>query len=359
MKSRTREYVENLVVLLLLVLFFAFVMFFNEPAKGQSVYPTPRAPLGQPSTPKQVALGEELFNETGLSIDGTVSCATCHQPKRGFTDGLVKAVGVGNRVGSIKTPTIEGVCYKLLMFNDGRTDTLEDQVLQPLVNPSEMANQSVNQVLNRLRNTPYYVAKFNAAYANGITRFTLAHAVASYECMLVSFDAPIDLYMAGDEEAITEGAKRGMELFALHSCEQCHPYPLMTDNQFHNNGAGFRMQRGNRPRGRNGVLPRNQQREDLEGAIATPTLRNVTRRAPFMSSGFFPTLESVLEGYNQGMEIVPPGVEQASNVAFPSDRFIDPRIHRMNLSNQDRADFMEFFFSLESGSYPYSGMDRN
>lgn len=345
-------------VVLVAAAVFALVSAFTSEVNGQSL-PTPRPPLGQPSTPIQVALGEELLHERGLSIDGTVSCADCHQPKRGFSDGLPQAVGVGARVGRINTPTLVNVCYKFRMFNDGRTDGIEEQVLQPLTNPVEMANNSVQQVINRLRNTPYYVDKFNKAYRNGITRFTLAHAIASYENTLISYDAPIDEYMNGDDDAINEYAKRGMELFVTHNCEQCHPYPLMTDHQFHNNGAGFRMFGNARPRGRNGVLPRNAQRDDLEGAVMTPTLREITRTGPYMVSGLLPSLESVLTGYSQGWQQVPNGVIPADNVAFRMDRFADRRIHRLNLSNEDIFCFMEFFKTLESKSFPYSGLDRN
>lgn len=315
---------------------------FVQPAEAQ-LPPPERTPLGVKSDARCDALGEELFFERGLSINGTKSCADCHNPQFGYSDGLVVAEGVFGRLGQVNTPTILGAAWKIPQFNNGRILGLDRQLLEPLVNQDEMGNRSVEQVVAVLRANPYYRRKFAECYAEGVTVFTLAHAIASYETKIVARDAAIDDYMAGDDDAISDAAKRGLASFVARRCSECHPYPFLTDHQYHNNGAGWRIFKNNRDRGRNGVLPQQFQKTEFEGAFITPTLRDIVRTAPYMTSGRWPTLGHVLAGYGQGM---------SDNGR--ADRFCDPRVlQQPPMSAQEAADLMALFETFTSRSYVY------
>src|SRR6267142_2588451 len=199
-------------------------------------------PSDNPLSPAKVELGRQLFFDPRLSADGSVSCATCHDPNKAFTDGRQSAIGIGNRKGARNTPTILNAMFNSTMFWDGRADTLEEQAKQPLVNADEMGNSSHELVVKRIAALPEYADQFRRVFGEAATIDTLAKAIASYERTLVSGNAPFDRFLLGDRNAISESAQRGFNLFRGKArCTVCHTlntsFPLLTDGNYRNTGV--------------------------------------------------------------------------------------------------------------------------
>src|SRR6476659_3965824 len=185
-------------------------------------------PPGSPLIPAVVALGEKLFFESRLSGDGTVACATCHDPARAFTDGRPTSVGIHGRVGQRNAPTILNALYNKTQFWDGRVNTLEQQAALPITNPFEMGSVSIGDAVSRIAGDTDYEAKFMQAFGRGVNEQDMLRAIAAYERTLASFDSPFDHFIAGDANAISDSSKRGWELFNTKaSCHLCH---ALTDN---------------------------------------------------------------------------------------------------------------------------------
>jgi cytochrome c peroxidase len=278
------------------------------------------SPQANPTTPARVLLGKTLFFDPRLSASGVTSCATCHNPGFAWGDGMPRAVGHGMQVLARRTPTLLNVAWAELLFWDGRAGSLEEQALGPISAPGEM-NLPLEELTARVRGIAEYAPMFEAAYpGEPIAPDTIARAIASFERTIVSEQAPFDRWIEGDEAAISEPAKRGFALFnGKAQCSSCHAGWRFTDDAFHDIGVP------GDDRGRGKHLP---SIEVVQFAFKTPTLRNVDRRWPYMHDGSEPTLESVIELYDQGgrerrpslsREIRPLGLsagEKAELVAF-------------------------------------------
>jgi len=284
--------------------------------------PPPYAgPFGIPTTAREVALGHKLFFEPRLSADNTIACATCHHPRHGWGDGRELAVGINGSVGTRHSPTIINTAYIPLVFWDGRSVGFETQALLPLSNPIEMGRQSEADVLRKLRLIPGYVSLFADVYGidpatgSAITGPRLARAIAAFESTVTSFDAPIDRRLDGDLNALTADEEVGFQLFQAANCMACHVPPLFTDNLFHNNGmevAGKFRATDNGRAAAQGVADTPL----TIRAFKTPTLREISRTAPYNHAGNFATLERVVIHYARG------GIRYDG----ARDQFIDPRI---------------------------------
>ena len=197
--------------------------------------------------PARVALGQKLFFEPRLSVDGTVACATCHDPARAFTDGRPVSVGIHGRVGQRNAPTVLNALYNKTQFWDGRVSTLEQQAALPITNPFEMGLTSIGDAVSRIADDKDYQSQFMQAFGRGVNEQDMVSAIAAYERTLASFDSPFDHFIAGDADAINDSAKRGWELFnAKARCHLCHAsthnqpdVTLFMDNDFHNIGIGI------------------------------------------------------------------------------------------------------------------------
>lgn len=268
------------------------------------------APDENPVTADKVALGRKLFHDARLSRDGTVSCATCHDPAHGFADDKPLAVGVGKRVGTRRTPTVINRGYGQSFFWDGRTGTLEAQVLQPVSNPLEM-DLSHEQIEKRV----------------GLPPAKVANALASYIRTLLAGDSPFDRYMAGDRGALSDEARRGLAVFrGKGNCVACHVGPNLTDERFHNTGVGWDG-KALADLGRFEVTKRDEHR----GAFKTPTLRDVARRPPYMHDGSLATLEDVIRFYDEGGRPNP---------------WLDPEIRPLDLAEREKSDLIALLRSL-------------
>src|SRR5258708_4737992 len=180
-------------------------------------------PPGSPLTPATVALGEKLFFDSRLSGDGTVACATCHDPTRAFTDSRPTSVGIHGRAGQRNAPTILNALYNKTQFWDGRVNTLEQQAALPITNPFEMGSASIGDAVSKIAGDKDYQMQFMQAFGRGVNEQDMLRAIATYERTLVSFDSPFDHFIAGDKNAIGEPAQRGWELFHTKGpCNLCH-----------------------------------------------------------------------------------------------------------------------------------------
>src|SRR6202040_3393872 len=204
-------------------------------------------PPASPLTPATVALGEKLFFDSRLSGDGTVACATCHDPARAFTDGRSVSIGINGRAGQRNAPTILNALYNKTQFWDGRVQTLEQQAALPIVNPVEMGQPSLDAAVARVAAVAEYEQAFKQVFGRPPNAPDLMRAIASYERTQLSFDSPFDHFIAGEKNAIDDAAKRGWELFNNQArCNKCHALTETTrdvtnlfDNDFHNFGIGI------------------------------------------------------------------------------------------------------------------------
>jgi cytochrome c peroxidase len=286
-------------------------------------------PRKNPMTPAKVELGRKLFFDARLSADGRISCASCHDPKLAFTDGRAVAEGVGGRRGARNSPTLLNAMFNTGQFWDGRADMLEDQAVQPLVNPLEMGNGSYDEVVSRLRAIPEYRAEFQSVFGSEARIELVGRALAAYERTLVSGDAPFDRFVAGDQNAIGEAAKRGFALFRGRArCSRCHTFsdalPFFTDFNYHNTGVAMNHPNFDRLSRRAYAATETDKSRDLIDALAkqegghelgrvlithqvfdigsyrTPSLRNVALTAPYFHDGSAKTLADVVRFYNGG-----------------------------------------------------------
>jgi cytochrome c peroxidase len=270
-----------------------------------------------PLTSEKVAMGRDLFSDQRLSRDGSISCASCHDPKRAFTDGKPVAEGASGHRGQRRVPAIVNRGYGKSFFWDGRIATLEEQVLQPILSPSEM-DMTVEEALVRLRAEGRYSA---------LTRDGLAQALASYVRTILAGGSPYDRYIAGDREALPEQARMGLQIFRRKgNCASCHLGPNLTDERHHNTGIAWRDGRF-ADTGRFIVTKRDH---DM-GAFKTPTLRQVAARPPYMHDGSIATLEEVVEYYDRGGNRNPN---------------LDSELQPLGLSGEEKQALVKFLRSL-------------
>ncbi len=244
-----------------------------------------------PSSPQRIALGKMLFFDPRLSGSNVMSCATCHNPSFAWADHLPVGVGSGHHPLGRHTPTILNAAFNDLQMWDGRFNTLEQQALGPMLSPAEM-HSTPELIVSRLSNVPRYVELFHEAYGeSGITADNIAKAIGSFERTIISAEAPFDRYVAGDNHAISPAAIRGFTLFNTKAnCVVCHSGWNFTDSSFHDIGVtGDDLGRGPIIR-----------LDSMNHAFKTPTLRNIDQRAPYTHNGSEPSIESVIELYNQG-----------------------------------------------------------
>jgi cytochrome c peroxidase len=272
-------------------------------------------PDGEPADPALIALGRRLFVDPRLSRDGTMSCATCHDPAKGLADGSAFHPGRDGRPLDRHTPAIHNLAWATTFFWDGRADSLEAQAVGPLTNPREMAADAdhVARVLSE---------SYRDALPAGGTLTEAARAIAAFERTLVSHGSAWDRFRAGDAAALPPAARRGLNLFGgKAACIQCHDGPNFTDGSFHHIG------RATSDPGRGAVMAG----ASLSSAMKTPTLRNVERTAPYFHDGGVATLAEVIAYYNRGGDGAPGQ---------------DPLLRPLHLSAEERSDLLAFLHAL-------------
>lgn len=281
--------------------------------------------LDNPLTSEKVEVGRDLFFDPTLSAAGDVSCATCHRPDYAFAESRPTTTGGGRR----NTPTVLNVAYQQQFFWDGRSDSLDSQAIEPILARAEMGNASEAEVVDRLKRR--YGDRIEEAFGEPISLATIAKALACFERTLLSGDADFDRYEAGEREAINKAAQHGRTLFfGKAACGNCHIPPLFLDYSFHNLGVGWQDSDS-------GDLGRYEVTNDPDdrGAFKTPTLRDISRTAPYMHDGSFSSLREVLQFYNRGGNKNPA---------------LDPLIKPLGLTSAEIDDLIEFLETL-NGRY--------
>ena len=346
------------------------IRFAQDPPLGLPPVPVP---VDNPLTREKIDLGRKLFFDRRLSINDTLSCATCHIPEQGFTNNELRTpVGVEGRSVLRNSPTLYNVAYQRHLFLDGREISLENQVWQPMTAHNEMAAPSIGYVIRKIRRMGDYEGRFERAFGGrGPDILTIGQALASYQRTLVAADSPFDRwYFGGQSDAVGESVKRGFSLFSGKAqCIVCHrveaDHALFIDHEFHNTGLGYAASvSGNEPETTRvqlapGVfteIPRaavdavTQQRlpNDLglyrvtespgdRWKFRTQTLRNIALTAPYMHNGGFDTLREVIDFYDRG--------------GVPNE-LLSPLIRPLGLTEPEKQDLEAFLRALTARNVP-------
>ncbi len=312
----------------LLLIFLVFVFFiYPFSAIGEDSIYEPLPEIKKASKGK-LELGKMLYFDPRLSGSNWISCATCHNPALGWSDGLPRTIGDGQVELGRHSPTIINSGYFEVQMWDGRAKDLEEQALGPIQAKVEM-NQDMGELITELKAIPGYVERFKKVYGDsGVTPKNIAKSIAAFERTVVSKNAPYDKYWAGDKKAMSISAVKGMNLFfGKAKCSICHNGPAFTDSNFHNIGV---KQQGplKEDLGRYNIS-----KEDFDkGAFKTPGLRHVSRTAPFMHDGSEATLEDVIDFYDRGGDV---------------KENLSPFITPLGLTDAEKKDLVEFMKALE------------
>lgn len=311
-------------------------------------------------TPERVELGRKLYFDTRLSEDNTVSCATCHDVTRGFTDQRPVAEGIGGQFGKRNSPTVLNAALLQTMFWDGRSPSLDHQATQPILNPVEMGMPDEAAAMKAISGDPEYQEAFKKAYGREMNYEDLGRAIGAFERTLIFMDSPFRKFLAGDSQAISPDAVAGWELFnGKARCMTCHPMnpsnPLGTDNRFHNVGVSARHQdfeslavqalkalREDASEQRLDELAVGTDLSELGrfmvthnradiGSFRTPLILNIGITGPYMHDGSLATLWDVIDHYNKGGEANP---------------FLDGGIEPLALTEQEIDQLVAFLFTL-------------
>lgn len=284
-------------------------------------------PEDNPMSDDKVALGKLLYFDKRMSKDSTIACASCHDPFHGFTDPARTSAGVGGKLGARNSPTVLNRLFSAEQFWDGRAKDLEHQAHGPLTNPVEMSMPSEEEVVQRVKNVKGYAPLFRKAFGDDtVDMDRIAKAIAAYERTVVTGDSPYDRYQAGDKDALSASAARGLALFnGKGNCKACHTGFNFTDEAYQDIGVG--MNKPSPDAGRFDVTKADADR----GKFKTPTLRNVTQTAPYMHDGSEETLVAVVEFYDRG------------GVPNPN---LSKEIKPLHLSAEEKRDLVTFLESL-------------
>jgi len=329
-------------------------------------------PADNPQTPEKISLGQKLFFDRRLSVNGTVSCSTCHDPALAFTDRKPTSVGVEGRVGQRNAPTVLNALYNKTQFWDGRVNTLEEQAALPIVNSVEMGHPNLDAAVAQIAAVEEYQQAFRVVFGRPPNGADLVRAIASYERTQLSFDSPFDHFIAGDKNAIDDSAKRGWELFNNQArCNKCHALTDTTrdvtnliDNDFHNIGvlivrhnvvalarqAEELIKTGDTPAIDQAAIQTDMsalgrflvtKKEPDIASFKTPNIRNVLVTGPYFHDGSQETLWDVMDHYNKGAGL--------------QDPYLDQDIQPLALTESDIDDLVAFMASLTSPNYKEQG----
>ena len=348
-----------------------------NPSDGDPLLGLPAVPIPDDNlqTPEKITLGDKLFHDKRFSIDGTVSCANCHDAKKAFGDGLPFSLGHHDQTGTRNAPTVINAAFYTSQFWDGREPDLEGQSKQPFVNPVEHGLDNHEAILDIVRADTDYKVAFSSVFGVSGEQVSIDHvakAIASFERTIVSGNSPFDrYYFNGDTKAMTDAQVRGFKLFidqgrciSCHTIEQDHA--IFTDNRFHNIGIGINDIQQNIPRLTAAFLQAKNKGADVDimvltdkksselgrfavtneldkvGAFKTPTLRNIEMTAPYMHDGSLKTLKDVIKHYQNG------GVTPANAKV---NVYLSGGIRPLDLTEAQIDDLVAFMKALTSPEY--------
>lgn len=307
------------VFLFLLGISFSFYSFENTTEK-------------LPATKEE--LGKLLFFEKKLSRDNSISCASCHIPEYAFSDTLDFSIGVGGRKGKRNTPSAMNMASRELFFFDGRAATLEIQATFPIQDHNEM-DINIDKAVSKIALDKFYQKAFKKIYKKNPNKTNILSAIADYERSLES-SSPFDDYMNGDQNAISESAKRGHKVFMnpKNKCFDCHFTPDFTGDEFRNIGLfnGKELNDSGRY-----LITKNK--NDI-GKFKVPGLRNIAVTGPYMHNGMFNTLQEVIAYYNNPIAKIPNAINT------------DTLLHKpLLMSDNEMIDLEEFLKTLTDPSF--------
>ncbi len=300
----------------------------------------PDVPLGLPALPipednpmtaEKIALGKMLYFDTRLSKDGTISCATCHDPTMAWAEHTPTSTGIGDQVGGRNSPTVINAAYAPAQFWDGRAPSLEAQAVGPMENPIEMGHK-LTELVPQLNEVAGYKEAFQKVFGTDVTADGMAKAIAAFERTVLSGNSPYDKFKAGDESALTEAQKRGMEVFDDVGCSTCHTQPLFSNYRYYNAGVGSDKEKPDE--GRKDVTGKDS---DM-GKFRVVPLREVANTAPYFHDGSVETLEEAVALMADG------GVDNPNLSAML-------KAVRGKVTEEQQKDLVEFLKAL-SGEYP-------
>ncbi len=365
----TTDYFKGMLRVGVVAATFAACVAFAAPV---GLPPVP-VPADNPITPEKVKLGDKLFHDTRFSSTGEVSCATCHDRKKGFADALPVSEGIKKLKGTRNAPTVINAAYLRTQFWDGREPTLEAQSAQPFLNPVEMGLKDHEPILKIVRTDPEYAELFKKAFGktgDQITMTEVQKGLGTFQRTLIGGDSPFDrYYFGGDKEAMSPAAIRGLQIYiGKGRCVSCHlieqTQALFTDNRFHMIGVSANQMPQDldelsaavedvKKRGTDIAVLSNPKTSSLGryavtrdltdiGAFKTPTLRNIELTAPYMHDGSHKTLEEVVQFYNNGGRL---------NESDPLPKLLSGGIRPLNLTEEQQADLVEFLKALTSPQF--------
>ena len=305
-----------------LITAMACVIFLSSTTSAGNLEPFKTVPVPEqnPQTPEKIELGKKLFFDRRLSGDGTMSCATCHDPEKTFTDGLDISLSYPTTKNWRNAPTLINVAFQKYLFFDGRALTLEDQALFPMMSAFEM-NRNLDFVEEVIRSVPAYVDEFQKVFGNEPSRERIAMAIASFERTIISANTPLDRHLKGDKKALSDTAKKGLVLFmGKGRCGECHNGVNLSDDNFHalnvpenpDHQGDLRISTTRRYVAKifhyeeyrtlaedPGRYLITKDKKDWK-AFRTPTLREIAKTAPYMHNGIYQTLDDVIDFFDRG-----------------------------------------------------------
>ena len=256
----------------------------------------------------KAALGFALFHDTRLSVDNTVSCASCHALETAGVDNHQYSHGVNDQLGGVNAPTVYNAVYNFVQFWDGRAATLADQAAGPPLNPVEMASESFDQIISKLKADKKFAREFTAVYPDGLTEANITDAIEHFEMTLLTPNSAFDKWLRGDDSAISAEELEGYELFKKYDCATCHvgpnlgglSYELMGLRRHYFAERGLEMTNEDNGRFKETQLERDRHR------FKVPGLRNVEHTWPYFHDGTRETLEEAVSDmglYQSGVEL--------------------------------------------------------
>jgi len=348
-----------LIALLAGAMFVPSPLFSAEPSAPAALapLPPPPSPPENPTTPEKVELGKKLFFDRRLSGDGTMSCAACHDPGSGFADALPISLSYPTTRNWRNAPGLVNAAWRKTLFRDGRSSSLEEQALFPMMSPFEM-NRNLDYLEEVLKTVPAYAEAFRSVFGGEITRQRVAMAIAAFERTLVSRDTPLDRHLRGEPGALSARQRAGLDLFlGKAGCAACHGGPNLEDGKFHRLGVPEDPKAKDDPRvlatarfvGKVSGFPDYASLLEDPGrflvtkdpadwkAFATPPLREVAATAPYMHNGAFRTLREVIDFYDRG---------------GGDDPKKSPALRPLALSREEKESLREFLATGLSGKMP-------
>jgi cytochrome c peroxidase len=289
------------------------------------------APSDNPQNAEKIALGRKLFFDKRLSFDGSISCASCHDPQKAFSDQRSKSIGINGQLSERNAPSILNAAFLKTAMFDAHLATLELQAIVPIQEPVEMGH-NMKILIKQLRQIPEYQAAAQAIFGRDFDAWVLTRSLAAFERSLLSMNAPFDQYMAGNKKAMSKDQLAGWRIFSDELyCTKCHPAPYFTTYEAANNGL-YASYEGKTDQGRFRI---HHDSSDI-GKFKIPSLRNLPLTYPYMHDGSINSMEAVLEHYQKG------------GARHPLQ---DPRILSFELSTKEKAQLLAFFNALVDTSY--------